>query len=154
VLPAGHIPPNPTELLSSPRLHDILEVLEQYFDYIFIDTPPIGAVTDTALLIPEMHGHIFVVRAGETRKEGLKRAVDTMEQLGANILGFVLNDYDPRKSHHSYGYYGKSRGGYKYDKYGHYGYGRKQQGSNKENEVKNENREIYSGIKSDQDKSE
>jgi capsular exopolysaccharide synthesis family protein len=123
VLPSGRIPPNPAELLSSPKLHKIFEVLEQHFDYIFIDTPPIGAVTDTALLIPEVQGHIFVVRAGDTRIDNLKKAVFTMNQLGANILGFILNDYDPKKSHHAYGYdrYGKYNS--KYSHYFQYGYG-------------------------------
>ncbi len=115
VLPSGNIPPNPAELLSSPRLHNIIEELERNFDYIFIDTPPIGIVTDTALLIPEVQGHIFVVRAGKARMEGLKRAVDTMGRLGANILGFILNDYNPKKGI-SYGRYGK------YGRYGQYGY--------------------------------
>ncbi len=119
VLPSGNIPPNPAELLSSARLHGIIEVLEPHFDYIFIDTPPIGAVTDTALLIPEVQGHIFVVRAGDTSIEDVRRAVFTMNQLGANVLGFILNDYDPKKSR-SYGAYGSY--GQRYGKYGQYGY--------------------------------
>ena len=96
VLPSGNIPPNPTELLSSLRLHNIISALEEHFDYIFIDTPPIGIVTDTALLIPEVQGHIFIVRAGKARMDGLRRAVETMAQLGGNILGFILNDYNPK----------------------------------------------------------
>jgi Mrp family chromosome partitioning ATPase len=97
-------------------------VLEKHFDYIFIDTPPIGAVTDTALLIPEVQGHIFVVRAGETKIDNLKKAVFTMNQLGANILGFILNDFNPKKSRRSYAYgkYGAYHG--KYSKYYQYGY--------------------------------
>ncbi len=119
VLPSGNIPPNPAELLSSSRLHGIIEVLEPHFDYIFIDTPPIGAVTDTALLIPEVQGHIFVVRAGDTGLEDVRRAVFTMNQLGANVLGFILNDYDPKKSrsYNSYGGYGRY-----YGRYSQYGY--------------------------------
>lgn len=123
ILPSGHVPPNPAELLSSSRLHEIFSVLEQHFDYIFIDTPPIGAVTDTALIIPEVQGHIFVVRAGETKVENLKKAVFTMHQLGANIIGFILNDYDPKNSRHNYGY-GRYHG--KDDKYFQYGYGHKE----------------------------
>ncbi len=123
VLPSGRVPPNPTELLSSPRLHEIIALLEKHFDYIFIDTPPIGAVTDTALLIPEVQGHIFVVRAGETKIENLKKAVFTMNQLGANILGFILNDFNPKESrrHYVYGRYDAYHG--KYSKYNHYDYG-------------------------------
>ncbi len=122
VIPSGNIPPNPTELLSSPRLHSIIAELEPHFDYIFIDTPPIGIVTDTALLIPEVQGHIFVVRAGKARMDGLRRSVETMGQLGANILGFILNDYDPKKGLNNYGRYGHYGRYGKYGRYGYYGY--------------------------------
>lgn len=121
LLPAGNIPPNPAELLSSPQLHNIIEVLEPHFDYIFIDAPPIGVVTDAALIIPEVQGHLFVVRAGEARLEGVRKAIDTMQQLGANILGFILNDYNPKEGYknYKYGHYGRY-GGYGYYGYSHY----------------------------------
>lgn len=143
VLPAGHIPPNPTELLSAPQLHNIIEVLEQHFDYIFIDTPPIGVVTDTALLIPEVQGHIFVVRAGTARMDGLRKAVDTMDHLGANILGFILNDYDPKKGLKGYGRHGA------YGRYGSYGAYGVQQGRAEEGFTQNELSEVYSRKVSD-----
>jgi len=116
VLPAGNIPPNPAELLSTSQLHNIFAVLENYFDFIFIDSPPIGVVSDTALLIPEVQGHVFVVRAGEVRFEGVRRELGTMKQLGANILGFVLNDYNPKKGLKNYARYGYLK------KYGYSGY--------------------------------
>lgn len=143
VLPSGNIPPNPAELLSSPRLSSIFEALEQHFDYIFIDTPPIGAVTDTALLIPEVQGHIFVVRAGDTSVDSLRRAVFTMNQLGANILGFILNDYNPKKSH---GYYGYGKHGRYYGKYSQYSYAyhKKQEYKHSGIGMKSEENSIYS----------
>jgi len=147
VLPAGHAPPNPVELLSSPSMNSILEVLEQHFDYILIDTPPIGEVTDTAVLIPVVHGHIFVVRAGKTRIEALRMSVDRMNQLGARILGFILNDYNPKKGLHGYKGYGKY---YKNGKYGNYGAhsGHPKRPESLENELKKKSdyKEIFSSF--------
>jgi len=147
VLPAGRTPPNPAELLSSPLMNKILEMLEQHFDYILIDTPPIGEVTDTAVLIPWIHGHIFVVRAGRTRIDGLKMSVDRMKQLGGNILGFILNDYDPKKGLHGYKNYGKY---YKYGKYGYYGshsgYSKRQEGTRSDSGKISDYKEIFSSF--------
>lgn len=117
ILPAGNIPPNPAELLSSSRLHDIIQVLEPHFNFIFIDTPPIGVVTDTALIIPEVNGHIFVIRAGVAKQDEVHKAVESMKQLGANVLGFILNDCNPKKGTKRYGksgYY--SYNGYDYER--------------------------------------
>ena len=71
LLPAGHIPPNPAELLSSKRMCQLLEGLSEKFDYIMIDTPPVYLVTDATVLKNYVHGYLLVARAGQTSKEGL-----------------------------------------------------------------------------------
>ncbi|MEG2678747.1 MAG: CpsD/CapB family tyrosine-protein kinase [Oscillospiraceae bacterium] len=116
IIPSGHIPPNPAELLASERMKVLLEVASQHFDYIFIDAPPVSVVTDAAVLANVVHGYVLVVRAGMTPMESLRSVVLKMEQFGAHILGFVLNDLDAKSG--SYKYSGYSYNKYKY----HQGY--------------------------------
>ncbi|MEA4973469.1 Tyrosine-protein kinase YwqD [bioreactor metagenome] len=120
VLHSGHIPPNPAELLASKQMKNLLEKCEKEFDYIIIDTPPISVVTDAAVLANVVNGYVIVVRAGVTPKDSLSESVLRLEQLGANIIGFILNDVDPKTS-----LYKHSSGRYKYgsSKYHKYGYG-------------------------------
>lgn len=114
VMTAGRIPPNPAELLSSKRMPELLESLSERFDYIMIDTPPLSVVTDAAVLSGIVHGFILVVRAGHVPAEGVRTTVAKLERVGANILGFLLNDV------------GTSAGGYQYGRYKGYGrYGSK-----------------------------
>ncbi|MEG0779011.1 MAG: CpsD/CapB family tyrosine-protein kinase [Oscillospiraceae bacterium] len=124
VIPAGHVPPNPVELLASSRMKTLLDAAAKTFDYIFIDTPPVSVVTDAAVLVKNVQGYIMVVRAGVTPREQLSGTVLKLEQVGANILGFVLNDLDAKSGsykyngYHSYGRYGKQkRYGKDYGKY-------------------------------------
>lgn len=112
LLPAGHIPPNPAELLSSKRMCQLLEGLSEKFDYIMIDTPPVYLVTDATVLKNYVHGYLLVARAGQTSKEGLLECVARMKQVDANIVGILLNDVDQKSSYKKYNY--------KYKKYGHY----------------------------------
>lgn len=122
VLPSGHVPPNPAELLASQRMKSLLEAMSLQFDYIFIDTPPISVVTDAAVLTQNIHGYLLVVRAGITPLEDLHSVVLKMEQLGANILGFILNDLDSKSGSYKYaGYRSYSKYGYQ-KSYGKYAY--------------------------------
>lgn len=75
ILTAGHIPPNPGELLASKRMIDLLENLSKIFDYIMIDTSPLGAMTDAAVLSVAVQGYILVVRAGKTPLGALQSVV-------------------------------------------------------------------------------
>ncbi|MGA1811064.1 polysaccharide biosynthesis tyrosine autokinase [Frondihabitans sp. 4ASC-45] len=114
VLPAGQIPPNPSELLGSRRMQDLLSTLEASYDYILFDAPPLLPVTDAAILAKRASGAIVAVAAGQTHKNQLSGAVATLENVGAPIAGFVLTMM-PLKGPNAYGYgrYG----------YGNYGYG-------------------------------
>lgn len=120
---SGHIPPNPTELLSSAEMGNLLEKLSERYDYIFIDTPPITVVTEAAAMAKYVSGVIFVVRQNSTISESLNRARTNIQMANAKILGYVLNDVSA--SAYNYGGYSRYGGkyGYKYSyKYG-YGYG-------------------------------
>lgn len=127
ILPAGRIPPNPSELLGSRRMHDLIAELSQEF-FVVIDAPPVLAVTDAQLLSRHADGTILVAVPGRTRVEGLTRAVDSIHGVGGAVLGAVMNRAstsrfnrvaygDAEYGYSSYGYssYGKKGYGYGYD---------------------------------------
>lgn len=119
-MPSGMIPPNPSELLGSERMKIFLEKMNEYYDYIIIDTPPVNLVTDAAALSAYVSGVLFVLRYGHTTYEDLNRAVAAFEATGVHILGFTLAEMP---SGHGRYYKRKYK---KYHKYGHYSsYGRK-----------------------------
>ena len=102
---AGDSPPNPSELLGSQLMGNILEQLKNNYDVLLIDTPPALAVTDAAVMLPYIEGMLLVVKPGSTSIAPLRRVVSQFQQLNANLLGVVLNDINLRSS--SYGYYYK-----------------------------------------------
>ncbi len=115
VILAGNIPPNPSELLASSRMTNLLENLKQEYDYIILDSPPINMVTDAVIIGNQTDGVLFVVRAGHAERGGVQHALDQLEYAHAKILGFVLNGAITEGR--SYGRYGR----YSYKRYG-YGY--------------------------------
>lgn len=92
ILAAGAAPPNPSELLESSRMGEILSLLRSQADYVLCDSPPALPVTDAAVLAPQVDGVILVLKAGKTRREPAQRAKAIFDQVGANLLGVVLND--------------------------------------------------------------
>ncbi len=122
VITAGGMPPNPAELLASGKMGKFIEFMKQHFDIIFVDLPPVAIVSDAAVLAEHVTGYLYVVRARQDDTKSLRRAVASMEQMEANIVGFVVNDVDPKTG--GYGKYGKYGRYGKYGKYGKkYGYG-------------------------------
>lgn len=106
VIPSGPIPPNPSEVLSSQRMADLIEVLRGRYDRIIIDTPPITAVTDAVILSKVVDGVVLIVRAGVAHRELVRNAVEQLRQVNAHILGAVLNGVDMgRDSYYYYQYY-------------------------------------------------
>ncbi|HKX27322.1 MAG TPA: polysaccharide biosynthesis tyrosine autokinase [Blastocatellia bacterium] len=91
-LAAGPIPPNPATLISSPKMQSLLEMLKHEYDYILIDSPPFGSVSDTAILSTMVDGVVFVVQGGKSRRDVVARARNDLLSLGARILGVVLNN--------------------------------------------------------------
>ena len=117
---SGKIPPNPSELLGSSRMKDLLDELKESYDYIFLDSPPVNMVTDAVVLAPESDGILFLVRANQSERGALLHAVEQLEYAKIKILGFVLNGVDLEKTHYGYKKYRYGR----YLRYGKYGYGR------------------------------
>lgn len=107
VMPAGSIPPNPAELLMSSRMDSFLKVFLSSFDYVFIDAPPVGIVTDAAIIGAKCGGVIMVARQGVSRKDKIAAAIDSLKKVDVNILGFILNDYEVEKKKSNKDYYGK-----------------------------------------------
>ena len=103
ILTCGPIPPNPSEILSSNKMKEFITSLKEYYDYIFIDTPPIGIVTDAGIISTYSDGCIFVVGSKQCDIEMAKYAKERLEKVGANIIGAVLNKFEAEGS--SYNYY-------------------------------------------------
>ncbi|MBQ7288528.1 MAG: CpsD/CapB family tyrosine-protein kinase [Clostridia bacterium] len=91
VLTSGPLPPNPSELLSSERMKTLLRDLEQKYDYVFIDTPPVNIVSDALVLAPKTNGIILVVRDRSTTHEEMKKALNYIEFAKTHYLGTILN---------------------------------------------------------------
>lgn len=102
VLTSGPIPPNPSEMLGSEKMSDILKEVGEKYDYILLDLPPILAVTDAAIVGHMADGIVLVVRSGITAPEEAKKR---LEAGHANILGVVLNGVPTEKKGYGYGYY-------------------------------------------------
>ena len=109
VITSGKRPPNPSELLASEKMFMLLNQLNQEYELVVVDSPPVLAVTDATVLAPRTDGVVLVIWPGETKVEAARQAVQQLQRVGANILGVVLNGVDPRSSR--YGYY------YRYDYY-------------------------------------
>jgi capsular exopolysaccharide synthesis family protein len=103
VLPAGPVPPNPAELLNDTRTRDIFARLRKQFDLVLIDSPPVLPVTDAAILSQHADATLILAAAGQTRRADLHRAAEKLSQVGATILGIVLNKAT-RQTGHYYGY--------------------------------------------------
>ena len=103
VLPAGHRPPNPSELLGSQEMGDLISNLRAQFDYVIIDAPPVLVVTDAALIAKDVGGALMVTAVGTARKEALADSLTTMERIDARVLGIVMTMV-PTKGADSYGY--------------------------------------------------
>jgi capsular exopolysaccharide synthesis family protein len=108
VITSGPLPPNPSELLGSARMSQLVAELLDVADVVMFDSPPVLSATDAALLANRLDGTILVTDAGRTRREAALRSIDQLQRAGANLLGGVLNRMQ------------KKTGGYYYYYYDHY----------------------------------
>ena len=119
ILPAGDIPPNPSELLGSERMHALLQHYEEIFDVVIVDLPPVNIVADALVISKWLDGLIGVVRQNYTDRRALQDCMYQVDKLGSHFLGFVMTDAAVGETgYKSYGKYGKSYGygyGYGYD---------------------------------------
>jgi capsular exopolysaccharide synthesis family protein len=105
LVPAGPVPPNPSELLGSPRMSELLSDLTEMADYVLIDTPPCLVYSDALVLSPMVDGLLYVLRAGGQDKAAQRRVQKQLQQAKARILGVVFNDVELEEVDAKYGYY-------------------------------------------------
>ncbi|MBA4376795.1 MAG: hypothetical protein C0401_11580, partial [Anaerolinea sp.] len=113
VITSGSLPPNPSELLSSDKMMEVINLLGKHFNTIILDTPPLLAVTDALVLAPRMDGVILVMDPNKTKRGALKHAIEQLRIVNANLLGVVLNNVKVKRSQYYYNhkyYYGKQYG--------------------------------------------
>lgn len=114
ILTCGAVPPNPSEILSSKKMKDFINELREYYDYIFIDAPPIGIVTDAGIISTYSDGCVFVVGSKQCDIEMAKIAKKRLEDVGANIIGAVLNKFEAEgNGYNYYNYYYQHESGRK-----------------------------------------
>ena len=107
IIQSGSPSPNPTALLQSANFGLMIETLRKYFDYIIVDTAPIGVVIDAAIIVQKCDASILVVEAGVAKRREVQKAKNQLEQTGKPFLGVVLNKFDiQRERYGSYGAYG------------------------------------------------
>jgi tyrosine-protein kinase len=111
LLPSGQLPPNPSELVGTDAMVDLLESLRDRFDSIIIDTPPLLPVTDAAVLAAHADGVLVVARAGKTTRHQLMLAMRSLQAVGARVLGTVLNIAPSRRGSEYTSYWRTGGGG-------------------------------------------
>ncbi len=115
LITSGFVPPNPSELLASSRMDDLIKDLKDEFDYILFDTPPVIAVTDALILTKKVDMTFMVIRSGHTEKGIVRRSKELMSNVGAKIDGIIVNGIFVQK------YYSKQNYYYYYYYYYYYG---------------------------------
>ena len=103
VVPAGPPPLNPSELLSSDNFAELLSATREEFDYVLMDAPPVGPVSDSTVLATQADGVLLVFDAQRTRKVALQRSLNSLETVGGRVLGTIMNNIE--NSHDGYGGY-------------------------------------------------
>lgn len=107
VVQSGSVSPNPTALLQSKNFNDMIETLRKYFDYIIVDTAPIGIVIDAAIITQKCDASILVTATGEANKRDVQKAQQQLKQTGKLFLGVVFNKLDISVDKYGvYGFYG------------------------------------------------
>lgn len=112
VLPAGEIPPNPAELMENEEFKNVISALQERYDYIFIDTPPITVVTDAAIAMKYSMGVIVVIRQDVTTFDMMDATMENIKTTGVKVLGAIMLGAEQKSK--KYGYYKNSKYGHKY----------------------------------------
>ena len=116
VIPAGQVPPNPTSLIQNDNFKAMIETVRGLYDYVIIDTPPLGLVIDAAILAHHSDASLLVTKAGADKRRTITKLKEQLEQSGSVFLGVILNKVDNTVDRYgSYGGYGA------YGNYGDYG---------------------------------
>lgn len=113
IIPSGKVPPNPTSLLQNANFNKLIDTVRSWYDYVIIDSPPIGLVIDAAIIAQKCDATILVTESGVIKRRFVLKAKEQMAQSGAQFLGIILNKVDHTSD--GYGTYGS------YGQYGQYG---------------------------------
>ena len=105
ILPCGPIPVNPSELLHTARFRQMIDEAVTMFDQVIFDSPPLGAVTDAAVVAPQVKGVMLIARARETTRDAFSSALRQLRAVSANVVGAVLNEVNASDSSYGYGGY-------------------------------------------------
>jgi capsular exopolysaccharide synthesis family protein len=113
IIASGPVPHNPAELLGSDEMEELLRELRHYADFVLVDTAPVLAVSDSLILAPKTDGVVIVTDASATHRSAVQSTRDQLEQVGANIVGAIFNNFDPSRAksypgYYRYSYYGAS----------------------------------------------
>ncbi|WP_288622417.1 tyrosine-protein kinase [uncultured Streptococcus sp.] len=118
IIPAGQVSPNPTSLIQNDNFKAMIETVRGLYDYVIIDTPPLGLVIDAAILAHYSDASLVVAKAGADKRRTITKVKEQLEQSGSIFLGVILNKYDIHSdnygsygSYGDYGNYGKKSGG-------------------------------------------
>jgi capsular exopolysaccharide synthesis family protein len=103
VITSGKIPSNPTEIINSNAIRELIKKLSEHYDYIFLDTPPLVLVSDPLTIATYADAVILTIAHSETEKEVVKKSIDSLKQVNANIVGTILNKI-PVSKHNKYYY--------------------------------------------------
>ena len=113
VLTSGAVPTNPSEILGSAQMKELLDRVREQYDVVLLDSAPVLGMTDTAVLASESDAAVIVIKTGEATRKALKLAISQLEQVGVDITGVILNNVDVRRDrYYDYYYY------YYYSPYG------------------------------------
>jgi capsular exopolysaccharide synthesis family protein len=106
IIPSGPIPPNPSELLGSSMMFQLVKDLSEKYDIIIFDSPPLAVVSDSYVLSKVTDGTILVAKANETTFDSVRRGIKNLGDMQAHLLGLIINCLDPKRSGYYYsGYY-------------------------------------------------
>lgn len=104
IITSGPLPPNPAELIASKKTAELFLELKEIYDYIIVDSPPVGVISDTYLFMRQADMNIFIVRFNKTTKNAMFNTLDKISNNGINKLAVLVNDVDPKKETTKYGY--------------------------------------------------
>lgn len=108
IVPSGPVPPNPSELIGSKRMSELIDTLSAKCDLVIYDAPPVTSVTDAQILSTKVDGTILVVRVNKAEKVAVRDSVGLIQHVGGHIIGTITNDVKSSSSgYYGYGYYGK-----------------------------------------------
>lgn len=128
LLTSGRCPPKPAELLYSPRFAELMEKVRTMYDFVFIDLPPVGIISDATIVASQINAYVLVVRMKQSDYRAVQAAAESIEKVGGKIAGIMINDVEEKNGSYyyrgkHYGRYGRHYGRYygryygKYDKY-------------------------------------